>query len=100
MGKGRPSAACQMWTDIGSARKANMRDAIVRRDGSKCFHRGTETRRTKDTNAPDSRTIDHWPVPKSELPFREWLNPERAVIACLACNRLSNHKRQAERSAA
>lgn len=63
---------------------------MLERDGPNCVHCGRETRALPGVQGcdqqPDQMTIEHYPVPRCQLPVSEWLNPEHARIACLSCN--------------
>lgn len=84
------------WGRIGGYARDAMKRALIERDGTKCFHCGRLTRpgRGSDDTGEDVMTIDHWPIPKRDLPKTEWLDASRAVIACLDCNRRHNEQWQ------
>jgi 5-methylcytosine-specific restriction endonuclease McrA len=84
------------WGRIGGYQRNAMKRALIERDGTKCFHCGRPTRSSNgaDDAGEDVLTIDHWPIPKRNLPVSEWLEPSRAVIACQGCNRRHNRMSQ------
>ena len=83
------------WAALGSPIRKKMRAVIIERDGTACHHCGRPTQIPQNAQSnPSDMTIDHWPVPRKHLPESEWLDPSRAVIACLACNRRMNDESQ------
>lgn len=96
MPHGKPSKKAALWSTFSSRKRQEMRLALIERDGANCFHCGRPTRPPNGTNDPDQMTVDHWPVPKRQLPKSEWLDPSRAVLSCLGCNRRIDNESQTQ----
>jgi 5-methylcytosine-specific restriction endonuclease McrA len=98
MPHGKSSKRAALWGSLGMIKaKFALRQVLLERDGPNCRHCGRLTRKASPRergSAPDVMTIDHWPIPKRELPVEEWLDPARCVIACGNCNRALDHETQ------
>lgn len=96
MPHGQPSKSAAKWSNLASSRRKRMRKVIEARDGINCFHCGKQTEYPTGGNVNNlaEMTIDHFPVPKRDLPVWQWLDPSRAVIACLECNRKLDNQYQ------
>ena len=82
----------QEWSRLGSSVRRSLKRQLIERDGTKCHHCGVPT--VLNSGDDLQTTVDHWPVPKRDLPKREWTDPSRCVIACYGCNNRLNHEAQ------
>lgn len=80
----------ELWRKRSTQRQ-RLLDRLLRRDQSRCRYCSIEVRRYNDfppgVSVPkDAATVEHYPVPRRDLPVRFWFDHRFSILACNGCN--------------